>query len=74
MLIPIVISLGSQKGVIRLKSKPPNEPRDNSIGISSDVFFPMYIPMGIWNLYAYSNSDSTWVTDGSDKTQELAAK
>ena len=74
MLIPIVISHGSQKGVIRLRSKPPNEPRDNSIGISSYFFFPMYIPMGIRNLYAYSNSDSTWVTDGSDKIQELAAK
>ena len=70
MLIPIVISRGSQNGVIRLKRKPPNKPRDNSIGISSDVFFPMYIPMGIRKLYAYSNSDFTWVTEGSDKTQE----
>ena len=37
-------------------------------------YFPMYIPIGIRNLYAYSNSDLTWVTEGSDKTQEKAAK
>ena len=32
------------------------------------------IPMDKRNLLAYSNSDFTWVTDGSDKIQELAAK